>query len=894
MSHHISRRSFLRNTSIIGLGTPILGKEMILNSGNGPNPTIPLRWLDTAPHANDYGTTFGLPWAKGILKKVNNVRIYNGQKDIGTQSWPLAYWPDGSIKWSAHAVSVDSKAEGEWSAKIATTPSSSSKTEGISVEESATYIKIDTGRLQAVFNKKGDKIVESLANGAAVHSHSGRLVLLNKENNTCKEYLGNIENATVEQDGNVRTVVKITGTHQNSDRKWLPFTLRFYFYRDSDAIRIFHTVIFDGDENKDFIKGLGLRFEIPFNDGFYNRHVKFVDASNGGVFSESLQNLTGLRRDPGIAARKKQTDGQQVQPSDITQQVQDGLKYVPVWGEYSLAQLLPGGYSIKKRTSDGHSWLASHYGEKATGTGFVGGTGGGLSFGIRNFWQSFPSEISMKDMHTDTGMLNLWLWSPEAEGMDLRFYHDGLGEDSFEKQREALDITYEDYEPGFGSPIGVGRTSELWIKLENSVPSNEKLVALAQQVQKPLQLVASSDYMQSVAAFGNNWNVPSKDKKNIEIENKLAFYFEFYRQEVDNRNWYGFWNYGDVMHTYDFDRHNWRYDTGGFAWDNSELSTDLWLWYYFLRTGKDSVFRMAEAMTRHTGEVDVHHIGPFAPLGSRHNVMHWGDSAKQLRISTVTNRRFLYYLTADERIGDLMHEQVEAYKTLQKIAPGRKLPKGSLQQENRDADLVNMGFGTDWGSVAAAWFTEWERTKNKHWLEMLENSMTSIAEQPHGFFTGGAPMDVHTGIFTRDTTGKISVSHLNAVFGLPEILTEINESVHIPKFYGAWVDYCALYNAPAATQKKELGEELQKLNLQQGHARLTAYAAWTKKDKGLLQLAWKKFEEGKGGMQATVQKVIYKSPDVVQDLFEVQDISTNAVAQWCLAAMQCLAYDWTI
>ena len=80
------------------------------------------------------------------------------------------------------------------------------------------------------------------------------------------------------------------------------------------------------------------------------------------------------------------------------------------------------------------------------------------------------------------------------------------------------------------------------------------------------------------------------------------------------------------MHTYDFDRHEWRYDIGGYAWDNSELATDVWLWMYFLRSGRADAFRFAEAMTRHTGEVDVHHLGRFAPLGSRHNVQHWGCS----------------------------------------------------------------------------------------------------------------------------------------------------------------------------------------------------------------------------------------------------------------------------
>jgi hypothetical protein len=72
------------------------------------------------------------------------------------------------------------------------------------------------------------------------------------------------------------------------------------------------------------------------------------------------------------------------------------------------------------------------------------------------------------------------------------------------------------------------------------------------------------------------------------------------------------------MHTYDSDRHVWRYDIGGFAWDNSELSPDLWLWTQALRTGAAQPWRLAEAMTRHTSEVDTYHMGRFIGLGTRH------------------------------------------------------------------------------------------------------------------------------------------------------------------------------------------------------------------------------------------------------------------------------------
>ena len=67
---------------------------------------------------------------------------------------------------------------------------------------------------------------------------------------------------------------------------------------------------------------------------------------------------------------------------------------------------------------------------------------------------------------------------------------------------------------------------------------------------------------------------------------------------MEQRSWYGFWHYGDVMHTYDADRHVWRYDVGGYAWDNAELGTDAALWYAFLRSSDPVAFRLAHAMTQ--------------------------------------------------------------------------------------------------------------------------------------------------------------------------------------------------------------------------------------------------------------------------------------------------------
>ena len=177
------------------------------------------------------------------------------------------------------------------------------------------------------------------------------------------------------------------------------------------------------------------------------------------------------------------------------------------------------------------------------------------------------------------------------------------------------------------------------------------------------------------------------------VEQRLKLYTDFYQKAIEQNKWYGFWNYGDVMHAYDPERHSWRYDVGGYAWDNTELATPMWLWYNFLRTGRADLFTMAEAMTRHCSEVDVYHVGPFAPLGSRHNVSHWGCGAKEARISQAAFNRFYYYLTTDERTGDLMSAQRDADTLLLHLDPMRLAEPRSQYPCQAPARLR---FGPDW------------------------------------------------------------------------------------------------------------------------------------------------------------------------------------------------------
>ena len=185
-------------------------------------------------------------------------------------------------------------------------------------------------------------------------------------------------------------------------------------------------------------------------------------------------------------------------------------------------------------------------------------------------------------------------------------------------------------------------------------------------------------------------------------------------------------------HTYDTARHEWRYDIGGFAWDNTELASNLWLWYSFLRTGRADIYRMAEAMTRQSQEVDVYHIGPWKGLGSRHNVRHWGDGAKELRISQSLFKRFYYYLTTDERTGDLMTEENDAGKALLVVDPLRELP--GISQEHRISDACPNRAGL--ASLVSDWYTAWERTGDVKYRDRILAGMNSITAMPNKIVSG--------------------------------------------------------------------------------------------------------------------------------------------------------------
>ncbi|TLM83524.1 Tat pathway signal sequence domain protein [Pseudarthrobacter sp. NamE5] len=867
-----------------------------------------IRWIDgDAPLEISGGTTWGMPFARGSVPAAEALAVTDSRgTTIPSQAWPLATWPDGSLKWAGIALpATDSPSEtyqvkydGGASPQEAGAPPSGGT--AVKATESADALTVDTGTLQMVINRSGSTLFSSLTRNGREVARDARLISLLQDgvpegSGTAARtaFTGEVTGVVLEQNGPVRAVVRLEGRHRpdssGADSPWLPFVVRFYFHANARSVRMVHTFIWDGDAERDFLAGLGVRFTVPLQAELHNRHVRIAGA-DGGFLLEGVRGLTGLRRDPGEEVRRAQVEGR---PTPDVQgwnpEVSGRLHLIPAWNDYTLSQLSADGFELRKRTAPDHGWVGISGGTRSAGFCSLSDTRGGFGVGIKDFWQSHPGQLDIRGAATEEASLTAWLYSPEAQPMDLRFYHDGMGQDTFEEQLEGLEITYEDYEPGFGNAKGIARTHELTLFAYDSTPATGSLAADAASASAPALLQATPGYLHSAGVFGDWAPVDRSTPARAELEEHLDFLFDFYAGQVEQRRWYGFWNYGDVMHTYDHDRHVWRYDVGGYAWDNSELSPDLWLWYSYLRTGRADIFRFAEAMTRHTGEVDVYHLGPWKGLGTRHNVQHWGCSAKQLRISNPAYRRFYYYLTADERTGDLLTELVDSDQNFLGLDPVRKVrPDADTYRPDRGA--LGVGLGTDWGSLAATWLTDWERTGNPRSRDRLLGTMADIGALKYGFLTGEALYDLDKGRFD---TGRelIRVSHLSAVFGLVEICSELVDLVDDSGFERAWLQYCRLFLATKQEQVEAVGQPLEGIYLTQAHSRLTAYAAAKLNDPELAARAWASFREGGEHLNHesafTLRKVL--PPHVLLPVDEAPTVSTNDTAQFGLAVIQNLA-----
>lgn len=767
------------------------------------------------------GHSWGVPFAKGSVGPEDVFQLSSAGIPVESSTRVLACWADGSVKWMGFSA-IAQPGMDKMELSVSPAPKKNTRKKANQPQplplarETQAGVLVNTGIMECLFPYEGSSFISDMSIGGKLICSDARLVAVletkSGRNLNYEDFESKVESVSISSNDHVKAVVKIEGKHRSvsGSREWLPFKLFCVMYKDMPTISLTHSFLFDSDGREDFIKGIGVRFDVPFREEDHNRHVRFAgDGEDGaGFWCQPVRLAPGYRPRAGkvfFDNYQEYLRGAALpDKSELGDVEREALLTCPVWADMRIVQNNPNSYSVDKRTGPESSWVHVVDGGRSLGGALLGDSSGSIFVGVKDFWQSYPAALYVDGAAGDVGTLTAWLWSPDAPAMDMRHY-DTEGHD--------LQINYEDYKEGWESPYGVGHRSTLEIRLFDNIPENKELIEVAKAVQKPAQFSCTPEYFYEVEAFGDYWGLPDYSNPVMaDIERQLDEMMSFYKDQVEQRSWYGFWNYGDVMHNYDFTRHEWRYDIGGWAWNNVELAPNVLLWTCFLRTGREDFWTMGEAMEKHTSEVDVHHIGRFAPLGSRHNVTHWGDGCKQPRIGYAAMKRYLYYLSGGDALtGERMSEQIgaeQAYDYARRVstwgAVGGTYIKSSLN---------------DWAYYAGNWMIEWERTGNTYYLDRLMNSMKDIValgrkserlvfdyfDPETGRFMVYLNEDPsQRGEVNADKTEFVPASELSprqldkivgyrvskvrgdtfsTIFGAPELMTDMRASIDFPEFW---------------------------------------------------------------------------------------------------------------
>ena len=163
-----TRREFLRDAALTGAAIAactLTERKLLAAAGPAIKPEaaaaipriVELAWLGREAPLAPCGVSWGVAWARGTMASGHAVTARSADGNaIPTQSWPLAYWPDGSLKWSGLAIATGPQITGPFTG--AGGPTIAPVTP-ILVKQDAQTIEIATGPLRCRIARTGQNLI---------------------------------------------------------------------------------------------------------------------------------------------------------------------------------------------------------------------------------------------------------------------------------------------------------------------------------------------------------------------------------------------------------------------------------------------------------------------------------------------------------------------------------------------------------------------------------------------------------------------------------------------------------------------------------------------------------------------------------------------------------------
>ena len=812
--------------------------------------------------------TFGGYWPRGRVGS-EAFALQNGAgQPVPVQSEIAARWPDGSVKWSRHTAPAAMLGDGG----ELIPGEEKAGAEGLTVTEerdswtvAGARIRVTIPKAEPAFAVKCEKDgVEAFQSVAPVLRICHVTESRTGTRTSTEELQAVIHHRALETAGPLEMVFRFDGAHVENGREKMPFRVRLYIRQDGQ-IDLDDTFFFQGDAERDRLAGWGLRFTVGLIGRPYQRHIRFL--TDGAVYHDNPTQLFHWRKHLPPELLAAQQRGETIKEAGLLEEAAADL---PRWDHFALVQDSESHFALRKKAWEEGCWVEGVRGRRAPGGMAVSDPARTVSFQMREFWEKHPAALEAENLSGGAAVCTAWFYAPQAEPFDFRHYD----------CRTYPQGAYEGFEYMWPDPNGVAVTCRLAVFPEARYTPDEALAGQNRATRRPPVYVADPSYYHEHRAFGR-WSLPCRETEvGRWMEDQIAAACDFYAREVEARGWYGLFNYGDFMHTYEASRHQWRWDVGGYAWDNTELVPTYWLWLQFLRTGSEQVFRLAEALSRHAADVDMYHFGPMKGLGSRHNVRHWGCPCKEPRVSMAGHHRPLYYLTGNRRTGDCMEDSLRAGESL-----------GAAPWFVREDDRIHLRSGPDWAALVSDWMTAYERTGDPAWRQKIENGVADLMATPLGLTSGPEfafdPETGHLG-YTGEMGGGTSM-HLQACMGGTEIWLETADMLENGDLADMTARNGRFFYLPEAQRLAESGGLLEGRRFESPiySAEMQAFAAEQAGDGEMARRIWKNllgllYDENRPEGFAPVAYA--RREDGTQQQ-EIPWVTTNFTAQWCLKAI---------
>lgn len=242
---------------------------------------------------------------------------------------------------------------------------------------------------------------------------------------------------------------------------------------------------------------------------------------------------------------------------------------------------------------------------------------------------------------------------PEGQAFIDALVYDHPDGKPLDLSRYAEEVAWHEGEGVWSDGTGTAKTSELFVLGidANTVAAESCLRALL--TQPPVRI--EPDHLANCAATGGFEPAgdlfPASDRL-------LADLVGWLHRQIQNGRWFGFLDWGDVLIAFEESAQTWRYQ-GRWGWCNSEWDPRHGVWIQYMRTGDPALFDLAEAMTRHSVDVDTCHWHAYRPyfVGGcfRHSVSHFSDEPCASH-TFLDNWIDYYHLTGDLRTLEVIRE----------------------------------------------------------------------------------------------------------------------------------------------------------------------------------------------------------------------------------------------